>query len=596
MSTKKPAIKYTSKEFVTIKNDLVNYAKRYYPERYRDFTANSFGSLMLDSTAYVGDILSFYLDYQVNESFLSTAIEYDNILKIARQLGYKPNLAPSSYGVLTCFVLIPSSNGTPNFAYAPVIKRGSKFKTTAGKQFTLLEDINFKDQDNVEVVVGNVSDTGVPLTYAIRAKGQAVSGEIAISKIKVGEYSRFRTITVPGSNITEIVAVTDSDGNKYYEVDFLTQNTVYIPIINRSDDSDTVVNILKPISTPRRFTVIKERNQVLLQFGFGTNEDAEKTLNPNNVLVKEHGKEYITDTSFDPATLLKTDKLGVVPSNTLLTVIYRINSTDNTNAGVNTIIKPSDIIFDFESQSSLNATSMQSVRTSLEVTNEQPFVGSAPLPTAEEIKQRAFGVYSMQNRMVTKDDFIAAVYNMPAKYGSIKKVNVVQDANSFNQRNINLYVISNDNVGRLLKANMTIKNNLKTFLSKSKMINDTIDILDANIINLQINFKIASFPNVNKFSVLETAKRAIANFYTNRSDFEIGEPFSITDIFSVLKTAPGVLDVIEVDVVAKSGGDYATTNFSTTNHKTADARKIVCPVDSIFEIKFYNSDIIGTVV
>jgi len=596
MSTKKPAIKYTSKEFVTIKNDLVNYAKRYYPERYRDFTANSFGSLMLDSTAYVGDILSFYLDYQVNESFLSTAIEYDNILKIARQLGYKPNLSPSSYGILTCFVLIPSSNGTPNFAYAPVIKRGSKFKTTAGKQFTLLEDINFKDQNNVEVVVGNVSDTGVPLTYAIRAKGQAVSGEIAISKIKVGEYSRFRTITVPGSNITEIIAVTDSDGNKYYEVDFLTQNTVYIPIINRSDDNDTVVNILKPISTPRRFTVLKERNQLTLQFGFGTNEDAEKTLNPNNVLVKEHGKEYITDTSFDPATLLKTDKLGVVPSNTLLTVIYRINSTDNTNAGVNTIIKPSDIIFDFESQSTLNAVSLQSVRTSLEVTNEQPFVGSAPLPTAEEIKQRAFGVYSMQNRMVTKDDFIAAVYNMPAKYGSIKKVNVVQDANSFNQRNINLYVISNDNVGKLLKANTTIKKNLKTFLSKSKMINDSIDILDANIINLQIKFKIASFPNVNKFSVLETAKRTITNFYTNRSEFEIGEPFSITDIFSVLKTAPGVLDVIEVDVVAKSGGDYATTNFSANTHKTADARKIVCPVDSIFEIKFYNSDIIGTVV
>ena len=596
MSIKKPAINYTSKEFVTIKNDLVNYAKRYYPGKFRDFTANSFGSLMLDTTAYVGDVLSFYLDYQVNESFLSTAIEYDNVVKVARQLGYRANLSPSSYGILTCFVLIPSTNGTPNFAYAPIIKRGSKFRTSNGKQFTLLEDINFKDTDNVEVVVGNVSGTGVPLTYAIRAKGQAVSGEIAISRIKVGDYSRFRTITIPGDNITEIIGVTDSDGNKYYEVDFLTQNTVHIPIINRGDNSDTVVNILKPISVARRFTVLSDRNKVKLQFGFGTDEDAEKTLNPNSVLVKEHGKEYITDTSFDPATLLKTDKLGIVPSNTTLTVVYRINSTDSTNTGTNTIIVPSDIIFDFASQSTLNASSVQNVRKSLEVTNEHPFVGSSPLPSAEEIKQRAYGVYSMQNRMVTKDDFIAAVYNMPAKYGSIKKVNVVQDANSFNQRNINLYVISNDNIGRLTKANTIIKSNLKTFLSKSKMINDTIDILDAKIINLQIKFKIVSFPNVNKFSVLESAKKELTNYYSNRNDLEIGEPFSITDIFAVLKHAAGVLDVVEVDVVEKSGGDYATTNFNAESNKTVDARKIICPPDSIFEIKFYNSDIIGTVV
>ena len=234
------------------------------------FSANSFGSLMLDTVAYVGDMLSFYLDYQVNESFLSTALEYNNVVKLARQAGYKPDLSPSSYGMLTCFVLVPSKNGSPDFDYAPLLKRGSKFKTSQGDIFTLLEDINFKNETENEIVVGDIdTDTNTPLNYAVRARGQAVSGELAIANISVGDYSRFRKLELADSNITEIVSVVDSEGNPYYEVDYLTQNVIYVPFANRGADKDVVGNILKPISVPRRYTVIKERNRVLIQFGFG---------------------------------------------------------------------------------------------------------------------------------------------------------------------------------------------------------------------------------------------------------------------------------------------------------------------------------------
>ena len=596
MAEKKPAINYTSREFVTIKNDLVNYAKRYYPDKFRDFSANSFGSLMLDTVSYVGDILSFYLDYQVNESFLSTAIEYNNIVKLARQFGYKADLSPSSYGILTCFVLVPSSNGTPNFDYAPVLKRGSKFKTAGGNIFTLVEDINFKDEDKNEIVVGDVnSTTGVPLTYAVRARGQAVSGELAVASITLGNYTRFRQVEVPGKNITEIVSVVDSEGNSFYEVDYLTQNTIYVPLINRGSDKKTVANILKPIAVPRRYTVIKERNRVLLQFGTGTNEDETRVLDPSNVALQQHGKRYITDDSFDPAVLIKTDRLGVSPSNTVLKIVYRVNSTQNTNASINTIIRVADPLLDFQAQSSLNGASVASVRNSLEVTNEEAFQGSNPFPSTDEIKQRAMGVYSMQNRIVTKSDFIAAAYSMPANFGTIKKVNVLQDTDSFNQRNINLYVISQNTLGKLTKANDTIKNNLKTYLTRLKMINDSIDILDANIINLQISFKIVAFANVNKYSALDGAKQALEKFFTTRKNYEIGEPFSITDIFAVLKNTPAVLDVVDVEVIVKSGGDYADSNFVVNNNKIADGRKIFCPLDSIFEIKYPNTDLIGTV-
>jgi len=597
MAEKKPAINYTSRDFATIKNDLVNYAKRYYPNEFRDFSANSFGSLILDTVSYVGDILSFYLDYQVNETFLSTALEYDNVLKLARQHGYKANLSPSSYGLLTFFVLIPSTNGAPDWDYAPVLKKGSKFGSTIGKKFTLLEDVNFANLAQTEVVVGDVDTiTGAPLTFAVRARGQAVSGELMIKTILVGDYLKFRRIDISDNNITEVVSVTDSEGNAYYEVDYLTQNTIFVPLVNRNEDKTTVVNILKPISVPRRFVVSKERDKVILQFGFGANEDNEKALDPSNVIIEQHGKQYITDDSFDPAILIKTDRLGVTPSNTVLSVVYRVNTADNTNAGIGTITEVAEPVYQFDSSVTLTSTAVQDVKDSLEVINEEEFMGDVPFPDSDEIKNRALGTYGMQNRIVTREDFIAAAYNMPPKFGAIKKVNVMQDSDSFNQRNINMYVLSQDSVGNLALANNTIKNNLKTWLLGYKMINDSIDILDADIINLQISFKIVSFPNVDKFSSLDGAKEDLRSYFERRSKYEIGEPFSITDIFTALKNSQYVLDVMEVDVLTASGGRYADTNFDTYWNKTADGRKIFCPEDSCFEIKFPNSDIIGTVV
>ena len=594
---KKPAIDYTSRQFASIKADLVNYAKKYYPNEFKDFSANSFGSLMLDTVAYVGDIMSFYLDYQVNESFLSTAIEYENVLKLAQNYGYKPALSPSSYGMLTFFILIPASNGAPDFDYAPLVKRGSKFSTSQGNIFSLVEDVNFKDTAKNEVVVGNVDpDTGTPVSYAIRAKAQAVSGELSIQNFSVGAYERFLQIALRGENITEVVSVHDSEGNTYYEVDYLTQNTVYVPLTNRAADSTTVANILKPMSVPRRFRVTHQKNQVILQFGAGTNENVEEVLDPSNVLIKQHGKKYITDDSFDPSKLIQTDRLGVTPKNTVLTVVYRVNSKDDTNAAVNTIINVTDAVFDFASETTLDTSLVNGVRAGLEVINEEAFVGDIPFPNSDEIKQRAYGAYAMQNRAVTKEDFMTVAYSMPASFGAIKKVNVVQDSDTFKQRNINLYVLSEDSVGNLTPANTTIKNNLKTYMSRYKMINDSIDILDANIINLGVSFKIVAFQNTNKFSAMEDAKRSLQNFFAARKSYEIGEAFSITDIFTVLKNTPSVLDVMEVDVFLKSGATYADSNFSVEEHKSPDARKVYCPEDGCFEVKFPSTDIVGAVV
>ncbi|QDP51385.1 MAG: putative baseplate wedge protein [Prokaryotic dsDNA virus sp.] len=597
MAKKKPAINYTSREFSTIKTDLVNYARQYYPDKFRDFTANSFGSLMLDSVAYVGDILSFYLDFQANESFLSTAVDYDNILKLSKQFGYKATLSPSSYGLLTFFILIPASNGAPDFSYAPILKQGSKFKTGGGNIFTLLEDVSFKDENELEVVVGNVdATTGTPVNYAVRARGQAASGELAIQTVEMGEYQKFQKISVSGENITEIVSVMDSSGNPFYEVDYLTQNTIYVPVTNRDKNTDKVPNILKPVAVPRRFIVERSRDEVYLQFGFGSTEEDLSVLDPSRVMLKQHGKTYISDDSFDPSTLLKSKTLGISPSNTVLTIVYRVNSSESTNASIDTIRIVEDAEFHFEAENSLLANQVTTTRGSLEVTNEEAFVGDIPFPSAEEIKQRAFGSYSMQNRMVTKEDFIAAVYNMPPNFGSIKKVNVAQDSDSFNQRNINMYLISEDRTGALIPTNGTIKKNLKTYLSRYKMINDTIDMFDAHIINLSIQFKVAIFNNANKYSALQAAINSVVDYFDNRNGYDIGEPFSLGDIYSVLNNVPDVLDAKDVLVSLETGGNYANSNYNIEIATSQDGTQIFCPADSVFEVKFPSSDIKGIIV
>lgn len=180
MATKKVPINYTSRDFATIKQELVNYAKRYYPETYQDFKEVSFGSLMLDTVAYVGDVLSFYLDYQANESFLDSAAEYKNVLRLSKQMGYNYSGNPSSSGMLDFYLVIPANTTSlgPNVDYLPILKKGSSFTSTNGVTFLLVENVDFGNPAN-EVAVGRVDPaTGVPLSYAVKGSGQVISGKI----------------------------------------------------------------------------------------------------------------------------------------------------------------------------------------------------------------------------------------------------------------------------------------------------------------------------------------------------------------------------------------------------------------------------------
>jgi hypothetical protein len=596
INSKKPAINYTSRDFNSIRDDLVTYARRYYPDKVKDFSQSSFGALMLDTVAYVGDLLSFYLDYQANESFLSTAIEYNNVIKLARTLGYKIQTNPSSFGTITLYIIVPTESNTvaPDENYMPILKRGSTFSSTNGTLFTLIEDVDFSDSNLERVVAQTDPQTGAPLKYAIRAYGQIVSGELGVETIDVGEYSKFPRFRLDTSNVAEVLSIVDSENNRYYEVDHLTQDVIYIPVVNMSENRDTVRNILKPVSVSRRFTVEKTALETFIQFGDGTDETEIEYLDPSNIILDTFAKTHTTDVSFDPSVLNKSGKLGVAPSNTSLLVTFRLNTAENVNAAANTITNVESAILSFRNPDILSVSQINETRTSLEILNEEAIVGDINLPTSEEIKIRAHANFATQNRAVTKQDYISVIYNMPSKFGSIKRATIKLDTNSYNQRNLNLYVISEDSNNKLVQTNDTIKQNLKNWLSQYKMINDTIDILDAKIVNIGIRYTARAMPDVNQFLVLEEANRAIRQFYEDRY-FEIGEPILVTDIFGILKNVGSVLDVTNVELFIKNGDSYADAPFSVEEFLNADGTMLTPPSDCIFELKFPNSDILGTI-
>tara|TARA_R100000234_G_scaffold98268_1_gene66764 strand:- start:6734 stop:8536 length:1803 start_codon:yes stop_codon:yes gene_type:complete len=599
MSKKKLVpIKYTSRDFNSIKKDLVEYAKRYYPNSYRDFSENSFGSLMIENVAYIGDILSFYLDYQVNESFLDTATEYNNIVRHGRQMGYKFRGAASSYGECDFYIEIPSNTVGlgPDSDYIPILKKGATVSSTEGASYVLAQDLDFNNPSNITVVGQQNTTTGRPTTYIIKATGKVVSGEFGTEEIVVGNFERFKKLKMVTTDIVEVISVFDTEGHEYFEVDYLSQDIVYRDILNRNRTSsdEEPPAILKPFSVPRRFTLERTRRNTFLQFGYGSDSEVNKSslLDPTEVVMKLHGKDYSSDTAFDPTKLLDTDKFGISPSNTTLVIRYRRNVTTATNASAGSINKVGTFNLQFKNPSTLTATKRGTVLRSLEVSNTEPIVGNVSNPSRAQLKETIAGVYASQNRAVTEQDYKSLIYAMPPQFGAIKRCALYRDSDSF-RRNLNLYVISEDNSGYFTATNNTIKENLKTWVGQNKIINDTIDILDAKIINIGVEFKAVSAVGSDKFNVQTSAIQRLKALFTTKLD--IGQPFDMSEIYNVLNKTRGIVDVTNVRVTNRFGGEYSSIGYNIRENTTSDGRYIDVPKNVVLEIKFLDTDIKGTI-
>ena len=591
-SKKTVAIDYTSRDFSSIRDQLTQVAERFYPDTFQDFSEASFGAMMLDAVAYVGDQVSFYLDYNVNETFLDTSYQRDNVIRHGRILGYKDSGRPSTYGKVAMFVLVPASETGlgPDIRYIPVIKRGTRFTSQNGLNFVLTDNVDMAESSNPVVVATTDSTTGAPTQYAIKSYGNVVSGFFNVEEVECGAFERFKAVQLNSPNVSEIISVFDSDGNEYFEVEYLSQDTVFKELSNKNYKNDNTPSVIKPMLVNRKFITVFDGNGVTLQFGSGDELAAELVADPQDVAMDIFGKNYVTDTTFDPSRLVNNKYYGIVPQNTTLTIAYRQSNPLNSNVAAASLNTVASSLLEFEDASVLAGATLTTVRNSLEVINEEPIMGNVSNPSTAEIKQRIYDTFPTQNRAVTQQDYENLVYRMPAKFGSIKRCSVQKDPDS-QKRNLNVYVVSEDPQRKLINTNTTIKTNLKTWLNHYRMINDTIDILDPFIINFGINFIIKPERNVDKFKVLDSCVVALSNEFS--SPLFIGESISKSNIFNVLNGVSGVNDVVKVQITNKTSVNYSNVFFSISDNVSPDGDMIVCPKNAIFEMKFPEVDIKG---
>ena len=593
---KKPLIDYTNFDFESIKENLVEHARRYFPDKYNDFNDSSFGSMVFDAVAYVGDVMSYYLDFQVNEGFLETAIKYDNVRQIASQMGYNFYARPAAFGMVDLYVLVPAvvNDLGPNELLYPVIKRGSTFQASNGAIFTLTEDVDF-GSPTVDFATGRFDpDTNKATHYVLRSEGRVKSGAAYLEEIQVGQYQKFRKVRVGSSGINEIVSVFDIEGNEYFEVDNLSQEVVYLETTNPNAKNDGVKSILKPFIASRRFVTTQDETGTYLQFGYGSEEEFDKTgiIDPATVMLNMNGKRFITDTAFDPNKLISTDKFGVVPSNTTLRVTFGSNNTVDNNVTRNNLNQVVTVEIDFPYDADKDFSNLyQSITDSIEVSNPEEIKYNSDYPTIDEIKYRTYASYAAQNRTVTKTDYEAYCYQMPAKFGTLKRVSIYNDPSGTNKR-LCFYVISSDQTGFLVTCNDVTKNNLKVWLNKNKIISDLIDVKDAKIINVGFDYEYVVDSRFNRLGVMaEVEDRLLELFDEN---FYIGEPLYISEIYNTINKTKGVVDTIKVTPKLLTSSGYASINVGTIDDiMSKDGTYIKTPKNCILEIKYPLNDMRG---
>jgi len=437
-------IKYLNKDFTAFKENLIEFAKTYFPKSYNDFSDASPGTMFIEMASYIGDSLSYYVDDTLKESLITYAEDKRSLIALAQYLGYKPKVSSPAITTLTVYQLVPSTgagvNNQPDSKYFLKIKEGMKIISTTDVTFRTTDIVDFGEDYEREVTVYQRSTvTGEPTFYLVSKLVQAISATEETATFDFGAYESFRTITLNDTNIVQIYDVRDSNGNKYYEVPYLGQEMVFIDYPNtEANDSEltqfktSVPYVLKTIKTPRRFTTkVNENSTTTIQFGAGDPNAYDEQLIPNlkNVGLGLPNSIGRLEESFDPTNFLKTKSYGTSPSNTTITVKYFVGGGIDSNVPKNTLININEVEFndDLTLFTNEELATYISVKNSLAVDNEIPAIGGRGAETVEEIRQNALANFGAQNRAVTAKDYQVRVLSMPARYGSVAKAYATAD-------------------------------------------------------------------------------------------------------------------------------------------------------------------------
>jgi len=599
---------YLAKDFDGFRAELLEYARVFFPDKIKDFSEASMGGLLLDFASFIGDSMSHYLDHQFNELDPVFAVENKNIQSHLNSAGIKVfGRTPAVVDVEFLIKVSRSSNTSngyiPDPTSLPTIKTGTIVKSNSGIEFSLTSDLDFSKTDPLGNLVATkiVSDTdanGFPLTFILSMTGQCVSGESITESFEIENVHKpFRKLVLSKEDITEIISVTDSNGDEFYEVDSLVQDVVYKGVPSPNSDNYLVDETIEIIPAPRRYVRLFDVGTRLtsIQFGSGNADTIDDDIipDPSEFSIPLYGKKTFSRFSIDPNNMLNTSTLGISPKGTTVNINYRYGGGLRHNVGSETIRAVTDLNISFNS--GISSSEASSIRKSVDVINRSPAQGGEDPQTIDELRSQIFSSKNAQSRIVTKPDLLSRVYTMPSNFGRVFRAGI--RSNPENPLATQLFVISRDQNKNLVTSPDTLKQNLEVYLNQFRMISDAIDIVDAPVINLLIEFKITSDINSNKVSLNQKILSKIKKYF-KIENFQIDQPIMIDDIRNLIYNETGVSSVVDLKISSRSGvisgRSYSDVRFDVDSN----TRKgfLIGPPGSIFEVRYPDNDIVGSVL
>ena len=618
MADLKRDIRYIDRDFNSFRNALIQYSKTYFPDTYNDFSDTSTGMLFMEMASYVGDVLSFYLDNQIQETFIQKATQQENLYQMAYLLGYEPKVTTAASVNVDFYQQLPAKleggEYVPDYDYAMIIPENTQITSNVDntQKFIIEDVIDFSSSGSLDPTTASVYQiSGVNPTYFLLKKTRkAISATINNIDFTFAAAKRFDTRTINDTNIIGVLDVVDINNNTWYEVPNMAQENVFDTIRNTNTNDPTynpeedAPYLLQLKQVQRRFvTRFVNSGSLQIEFGAGAtqNNDEQIVPNPDNVgLGLPFERDQLT-TAFSPLNFIFTNTYGIAPYNNTLTFRYLTGGGVKSNVEAGTLTILDDTNFKFINPNLSNTSLANQIFNSISSNNELAADGGQDGDTVEELRLNAVGNFQNQLRVVTKEDYLIRSLSMPSNLGTIAKAYAIPSKIGEYQPGelptiLDLYVLTYDINNKLRTASDLIKRNLQTYLAEYRMINDSVKIKDAFIINIEVDFDIIVLPNYNNNETITKCITSLSNLFAT-DNWQINQPIIMKDLNILLDKVEGVQTVKNITVKNLTGVDLG---YSAYAYDIAGATidGVVYPSldPMIFEVKNPNEDIKGRVV
>jgi len=599
-------ISYSSRDFSSLRGDLKRFVSQHYRDTILDTTDASLAGMLIDVAAYVGDVTSYYLDHQFNENSLEKAVETRNIERLVREAGVKIIGKSPAIGFIQLTLTVPSllENGEyiPDYSLLPKVKAESIFSSRSGVDFYLLNDLDFAEKDSAGDLLASFTAnrvvSGVPFDFLVTREGLVGSSKINTQTFTIPDtYQPFRTLVLDDTSVNEIVRVVDSDGDDYYEVESLTQSTIYKRITNKRSDAQEVDERIQMIHAPKRFVASRTSvsGKTTLLFGSGKEDvfDEDVIPDPSEHAITLYGdKKVLNKITIDPNSFLGTQTLGISPRNTTITVTYRSGGGINHNVESSQVTSVKTLLTEFPTGGSSTLRTL--VRTSAACNNSSAMRGGEDEPSIESLRQIALFNNNSQNRIVSREDLIARVYSLPNNFGRVYRASVRDNPN--NPQAAQLFIISRNSRGQLVVSSDTLKENLSKYLSKFRIVSDAIDILDVSVINIGLDYTVTISQDAKASIVISSINSRLSKYF-NINNFQVDQPIKIGEVENLILNTNDVESIASISFKNLTGvsGNNTYSSYAYDPKRNTERGYLFPPTGGIFELKYPNSDITGRI-